>query len=333
MAGPTIKVTLAGDATSLDRALDKAGRSATAAGADFDKAGDKAKGFGRSMDGAADAVDKSEGKFMASADLLDGLGEAFGLPLGGAVGMARAFGDLASGVTGVVIPAVTGLLTKLGLMTAATAAQTTATEGAAVAQTALNTSFSLSPIGMVVLAIGALVAAGVLLVKNWDTIKKAAAAVWQFIQKGWDAFVDFFGGLGARIGGAAKSMFDPVLKGAKAVINAVIGLFEKGLNIATAPFRTAGGIVNFFSSKVGVDIPEFLRDPINLPHLAAGGIVNRPTVALIGERGPEAVVPLGQGGGTTVIQLVVDGRVLTEVVHSGLLDKQRRSGNLGLVSA
>jgi hypothetical protein len=41
-----------------------------------------------------------------------------------------------------------------------------------------------------------------------------------------------------------------------------------------------------------------------MPHLASGGVVSfGPTVALIGERGPEAVVPLdraGFGGSTTV---------------------------------
>ena len=31
-------------------------------------------------------------------------------------------------------------------------------------------------------------------------------------------------------------------------------------------------------------------------HMATGGIVNRPTMAMIGEAGPEAVVPLGGGG-------------------------------------
>ncbi len=35
------------------------------------------------------------------------------------------------------------------------------------------------------------------------------------------------------------------------------------------------------------------RKALAIPSLAAGGIVNRPTTALIGERGPEAVVPLG----------------------------------------
>ena len=41
-----------------------------------------------------------------------------------------------------------------------------------------------------------------------------------------------------------------------------------------------------------------------IPRMADGGIVTRPTLALIGERGPEAVVPLNRGtsmgGGITV---------------------------------
>jgi SLT domain-containing protein len=33
-----------------------------------------------------------------------------------------------------------------------------------------------------------------------------------------------------------------------------------------------------------------------LPGMAEGGIVTKPTIAMIGEAGPEAVVPLGRGG-------------------------------------
>lgn len=46
----------------------------------------------------------------------------------------------------------------------------------------------------------------------------------------------------------------------------------------------------------GISIPTIPN--ITLPHLAAGGIVTGPTIALIGEAGPEAVIPLnGQNGG------------------------------------
>ena len=41
---------------------------------------------------------------------------------------------------------------------------------------------------------------------------------------------------------------------------------------------------------------------VSFPRMAAGGVVTRPTLAMIGEAGPEAVVPLGKGmGGTTII--------------------------------
>jgi hypothetical protein len=46
---------------------------------------------------------------------------------------------------------------------------------------------------------------------------------------------------------------------------------------------------------------------VELPHMASGGIVTRPTLAMIGEAGPEAVVPLGRGGGGTTI--IVQGSI------------------------
>ena len=42
-----------------------------------------------------------------------------------------------------------------------------------------------------------------------------------------------------------------------------------------------------------------------IPHLARGGIVTTPTVAVVGDRGPEAVVPLtgAAGVGTTIVNV------------------------------
>ena len=42
------------------------------------------------------------------------------------------------------------------------------------------------------------------------------------------------------------------------------------------------------------EVFAFPNDPLAL---AGGGIVTRPTFALIGEAGPEAIIPLGRGGG------------------------------------
>jgi hypothetical protein len=46
----------------------------------------------------------------------------------------------------------------------------------------------------------------------------------------------------------------------------------------------------------GIDIPE-----ISLPHFEHGGIVTQPTLAMIGEAGPEAVIPLNNPGAAGII--------------------------------
>ena len=58
--------------------------------------------------------------------------------------------------------------------------------------------------------------------------------------------------------------------------------------------KIGGGVLSTIGNAIGSSIG------INIPALASGGIVNSPTLALIGEAGPEAVVPLsGLGGGNS----------------------------------
>jgi phage-related minor tail protein len=62
--------------------------------------------------------------------------------------------------------------------------------------------------------------------------------------------------------------------------------------------------------------------------MAKGGIVTRPTLALIGEAGPEAVVPLGRGGaamgGNVTVIFELDGQVLGQSV----VNTSNRNGGL-----
>lgn len=59
---------------------------------------------------------------------------------------------------------------------------------------------------------------------------------------------------------------------------------------------------------------EKLFRELGLPILGSGGIVTSPTTALIGEAGPEAVIPLNRMGsmGGSTINIVVNGSVTTE---------------------
>jgi hypothetical protein len=70
----------------------------------------------------------------------------------------------------------------------------------------------------------------------------------------------------------------------------------------------------------------------DVPHMASGGIVTKPTLALIGEAGPEAVVPLGgrgmggTGGGPIVVQTFLDGYQIAEATVPHIPDVVRRRG-------
>ena len=82
---------------------------------------------------------------------------------------------------------------------------------------------------------------------------------------------------------------------------------------------TAGGNLGsdiYQSTLTGQALVNKLNkmDAENMPRLAEGGIVNKATIAMIGEAGPEAIVPfsrMGSMGGTTV-NVVVQGSVTTE---------------------
>lgn len=78
--------------------------------------------------------------------------------------------------------------------TVATVAHTAASWAASAATTAFGIAMNIltSPITLVILAIVALVAIVILLVKNWDTVKAAAAACWEKIKEVWNVVATWF---------------------------------------------------------------------------------------------------------------------------------------------
>lgn len=86
---------------------------------------------------------------------------------------------------------------------AATGIATGATTALTAAQWALNAAFVATPIGWIVLGLGAVVAAGVALYKNWDKIKQYAGQL-------WDKVKETFGGIKDSIVGAFDSAKEKV---------------------------------------------------------------------------------------------------------------------------
>lgn len=114
--------------------------------------------------------------------------------------------DFNSGLTN-SISTIGGAVTTLLTMTGVLGGQAAATGTATAAQTGLNAAMTANPIGAVILAIEALIAVGVLLYKNWDTIKAGA-------QKLWKKFKD----VSIKIGTAFSGAFDKVKNAAKTAL-------------------------------------------------------------------------------------------------------------------
>ena len=90
-------------------------------------------------------------------------------------------------------------------MTAATTAWNAICVIATAATKALSAAvaFLTSPFGLVVVAIGAAIAVGVLLYKNWDKIKEVAGAVWSWIK---DKTVTFVNNIGTKLSNLATKI-------------------------------------------------------------------------------------------------------------------------------
>lgn len=156
--------------------------------------------------------------------------------------------------------------------------------------TLVNTVFALSltaaelaMVGFYTLGIAAVIAGLVALYFKFDVVRKVVDTVIDGIVTGTKFAFDVL-----------KNYFTAVLGIYKGIFNGIASLWN----------NTIGKLSFEFPSWVpglggrGFSVP-------NIPYLAEGGIVTGPTLAMIGENGPEAVIPLngkngGMGGGVTI---------------------------------
>ena len=208
-------------------------------------------------------------------------------------------------------------------MTAATVAWNAVCAIATTVTTALGAAiaFLTSPIGLVVVAITALIAAGVLLYKNWDEVKAYAATIWgaikdtvsklieavqekisavmQAIRTGIETALNAVKEKWDTIWGGLKDttvkIFEGIWNGIKGVINKILGGVEsmangviRGINKLTSAlsnikFDVPDWVPGIGGNSFGIDIPSISE--VSLPRLAQGGFVkaNTPRLAMIGD--------------------------------------------------
>ena len=185
---------------------------------------------------------------------------------------------------------------------------------ATAATTALGAAFAFltSPITIAILAITAIIAVGVLLYKNWDTIKEKASELGAYLQEKCEGMKESWNNFWDAIGGKVSAVWQGIKSAVKSGINSVINFINSGIGqLNKFQVNVPKGVPIVGGKHVGLNIPK-------IPTLATGGIATGPTLAEIGEGGePEAVVPLtklsnmlngGVGGGITYSpNIVING--------------------------
>lgn len=128
-------------------------------------------------------------------------------------------------------------------------------------------------IGVAVKVVGAVVGIGV-------GFAKVVASIGSGIGK----FVGFFKALPGKIGHAVSGMFDGLKNAFRSAINWIIDKWN-GIHFSLPKINALG--LHFGGGTIAV--PQ-------IPKLAKGGVLTKPTLNVAGEAGPEAVIPLSKLG-------------------------------------
>lgn len=236
-----------------------------------------------------------------------------------------------------------------GLLWAMITAETIATGvttafGAAVA-------FLTSPITLVILGIGALIAIIYLLITNWDQVKEAGAKAWEWIKDKWnEAGVWFNSTIIEPVKTAFKTLGDNIKSFLTNPLESIKSSFKSAFNWIISKMNTVIGGLNSFQipdwvpvlGGKGLNIPK-------IPMLYKGTEYFQPSktwgnMAIVGEQGPELISNLptgskvhtadetrdllsGNGGGVFIFQSILDGQVVAETTakYSDIINGSRLS--------
>jgi phage-related protein len=147
----------------------------------------------------------------------------------------------------------------------------------------LRLAVALGILGAALIAISGVAASATRKFQEWigdlikfarDAPKRILGISGSFFDAGASLMKSFFNGL-KSVAGEIGSVATAIVNKIKSSLNSAIGGINAGLD-------NAFGVFNI--------------NPPNIPFLAKGAIVNGPTVAMIGEAGPEAVIPLNNPG-------------------------------------
>jgi hypothetical protein len=205
------------------------------------------------------------------------------------------------------VEAVLPYLTKLGAW-ASEHPQILLAIGAAIATiaaaiVAVNIAMALNPFSMIAIGVVALGAVLVAAYKKFEPFKTIVDTT--------------FGAIKWWITNVTIPLFDTLFTTVKTVFNGIATVWNN--TVGKLSFKVPGWVPGIGGK--GFDVPD-------IPMLANGGIVSSPTLAMIGEAGPEAVIPLDKMGtmGTNVTIHVNGGD--PNAVVAALRTYMRQNGSI-----
>lgn len=162
------------------------------------------------------------------------------------------------------------------------------------------------PVGIAVAAIMALIAVGVALYKNWDTIKKKAGELKDWIVDKWTALKD-------KVSDIWNGIKDAITKPIEKAKEVIRGIIDKIKSFFSFDFKLPKiKLPHFAIQPPGWKLSDLLHGEIpslGIDWYAKGGIFRSPSVIGVGEAGAEAVLPIEKLNGmmTAMADSIVNG--------------------------
>lgn len=177
------------------------------------------------------------------------------------------------------------------------------------AWTALSTAFTAisGPVGIVIAVVGALIAIGILLYKNWDTIKEKAQELWAKLTEVFENIKTTIANIINAIKSVVSSVFDSIKSTITSIVDGIKNKVTSVFNTIKSGVTSAvNGIKSVVSSVFGV-IKGLMTNPFETAWNIISGIVEKlksvfnfswslPNIALPHFRVDGGRFPYGIGG-------------------------------------
>lgn len=147
---------------------------------------------------------------------------------------------------------------------------------------------------------------GEMFTNAYNAVKDAFSSIGDFFSGVWETVKSIFVNAGQMVGEAVGGAF-------KSAVNAVLGTIE---NVVNGFIGMINGVLDVVRNLPGLGWIGSVST-VSLPRLARGGIVDSPTIAMIGEAGKEAVVPLENTGFIQTLGRVVSSAVVNAMAGVG----------------